>query len=65
MDTWNRLTDLREDGGRGDWIKEGEGISQRTYMHSSGTRYNNVMKAGVGGLGARWRWAKGGNGGHV
>ena len=33
MDTWKRLTDLRGEEGGEDWIKQSEGISQRTYMH--------------------------------
>lgn len=31
MDIWNRLTVVRGEGGGWDWLKEGEGISQRTY----------------------------------
>ena len=30
MDTWNRLTAIRMDGGWEDWVKEGEEISGRT-----------------------------------
>ena len=33
VDTWNRLTALTVGGGGGNWMKEGEGISQRTYMY--------------------------------
>ena len=31
MDTWNGLTDLREEGSQWNWIKEGEKISQYAY----------------------------------
>ena len=34
MGIWNRLIAIRRGG---DWIKEGEGISQRTYMHDPWT----------------------------
>ena len=34
MNTWNRPTAVRGEGGGGDWMKEGEENSQRTYMHS-------------------------------
>ena len=33
VDTWNRLIALTVGGGGGNWMKEGEGISQRTYMY--------------------------------
>ena len=32
MDLWNRLTAVRQEAGGGDYLKGGEGISQRTYM---------------------------------
>ena len=32
MGMWNRLQ-ISEGNGEGNWIKEGEKISQRTYMH--------------------------------
>ena len=32
MDTWNRLTAVRGKEGGGDQMREGEGISQRSYM---------------------------------
>ena len=32
IDTWNILTAARGGRGGGDWMKEGEGISQRTHM---------------------------------
>ena len=33
MDTWNKLKAIRGDG-EDYWIKEGEGISQKTYIHN-------------------------------
>lgn len=38
MNTWNRVADLRGEWVGGDWIKEGEGISRRTCMHSPRTQ---------------------------
>ena len=32
METWKRLTAIRGEQGDGDYLKEGEGISQRTHM---------------------------------
>ena len=37
MNTWNRPT-AGSGEGREDWMKEGEGINQRTYMHDLSTR---------------------------
>ena len=34
IDTWNRLTAVRGEDEGVDWMKEGERISQRTYMHN-------------------------------
>ena len=58
MDTYNRLHIVRGEGKRRDWMKEGEGISQRTYMHGPWT-WTTVWGSpeGTGG-GAGWRWAK-------
>ena len=56
IDTWNRLTAVRGEDEGVDWMKEGERISQRTYMHP--------WKLTTGGdclreLCTGWRWAKG------
>ena len=32
VESWNTLTAVRGEEGGGDYLKEGEGISQRTYM---------------------------------
>lgn len=45
-----------EGSGRG-WIKEGEEMKQRMYVHSPWTKTLPMAKAGGEG-GARWRWAK-------
>ena len=53
MDTWNRPTAVREEQGGGDCLKEGEGISQRTYMKGPWTWtmvWGLTMEVG-GGLG--------------
>ena len=34
MDTWNRQTAVKGEGRGRDWMKEGEGIRQRTTMHN-------------------------------
>lgn len=31
MDTWNTMTTVRAEGGGEEWMKDGEGISQKTY----------------------------------
>ena len=38
MEPWNRLTIVRRDGEGGDLVKEGEGISQRTFMKDPWTQ---------------------------
>ena len=56
MESWNRLTAVRGEGGGGDGLKEGEGISQRTYMHDPWTWttvWGLTMEVG-GGLGGGW-----------
>ena len=48
--------DFKNKGGRGHWMKEGEGMSQRTYMHDPWTwAMICELPEGVPG----WRWAKG------
>ena len=42
-------------GRRGDWMKEGEGISQRTYMHDPQTQITVWCWPEGGGVGAVWR----------
>ena len=37
-EAWNRPTAITGEVGREDWRKEGEGVSQRTYMHKSWTQ---------------------------
>ena len=37
MGTWNGLRAVRGEEEKGDWMKEDERISQRTYMHDSWT----------------------------
>lgn len=46
-------------------MKEGEGVSQRTYMHDTQTQ-TSVGKARKKGswVEAGWRWVKGGGGGN-
>ena len=34
MEIKNKLTATREEKGGRDWMKQGEGISQRTYIHN-------------------------------
>ena len=53
----NRLIAVRQDGGGGDWLKEGEGISQRPYMHDVWT-WTTVWGLTVGGGWAEWRGLK-------
>ena len=43
----NKLTAVRGEGGGGDCLKEGEGISQRTYMHVPWT-WTTVRRLTVG-----------------
>ena len=38
MDAWNKLIALRGQGGGGDWMQKGEGISQRTHMRNPCTQ---------------------------
>ena len=62
MDTWNRLTAIRGEGVEEDWIKEGEGINEKTYMYVFHTDTDNsvVMARGRGGGGwvemGKGRW---------
>ena len=42
-------------GRRGDWMKEGEGISQRTYMHDPQTQITVWCWPEGGGVGDVWR----------
>ena len=56
METRNRLTAARGKGGRGEWWKEGEGISQRTCMNDPWT-WTTVWGWMVGALGG---WDGGG-----
>ena len=49
--------------GEGDWMKEDEGIGQRTYLHGPWT-WTMVWFEGWG-VGSGWRWAKEGVGGHL
>lgn len=37
MGTWHRLRAVSEERG-GAWVKDGEGVSQRTYMHDPWTQ---------------------------
>ena len=61
MDTWNRLTAVREERRerKRDWMKEGEGISQRKYIYIT-HRYTQQCGGGLREVGekAGWRWAK-------
>ena len=63
MDTWNRLTAVREERRerKRDWMKEGEGIGQEQICMNAQPMEtdNNVVKAR--GKGAAW--AEGGMGG--
>ena len=52
-------TDSCQRGGRGDWMKDGEQISQRTFMQDPWTRTMIWGLAEGVGCGAGWRWAKG------
>ena len=63
MDTWNRLTAVG--GGRGCWIKEGEGSSQRTYMHNPQTANSAVRARGERGEEAGGGGQRGGKWGHL
>ena len=64
MATGNRLTAVRGEG-KGDWVKEGGGISQRTCIPDPYT-WSTVWGWPEGrGAGAGWRWAKGGGNGDV
>ena len=60
MDTWSRLTAVREDGGGVGWMKEAEGISQRTSM-THRHRKQCVDGQRERGAGAGWRLANRGN----
>ena len=57
MEPWNRLTIVRRDGEGGDLLKEGEGISQRTFMKDPWTQavlWGLTMEV-AGGLGKEER----------
>ena len=58
MNTWNRLTAVRGERGGGTWMKEGEGIGQRTLTGPIGVDRCVVMAQGEGRGKAGWRWAK-------
>ena len=60
MDTWNRLTAVRGKGAWGDWLKEGEGISQKNMCmtHGHGQWCGDCLRE-YGGAG--WTGAKGEN----
>lgn len=50
MDTWNRLATVRGEGW-GDWMKEGEETSQRTFLHNPQTQTTPWCWPGEGELG--------------
>ena len=59
METWNRLTAPRGEGGGRRGCKEGGGTSQRTCLNDPWT-WTTVWRLTVGaGVGAGWRRAKG------
>ena len=60
VESWNTLTAVRGEEGGGDYLKEGEGISQRTYMHDSWT-WTTVWGLTVGAGWAGWSVAQGEN----
>ena len=47
LDTRNRLAAVGGEEGGGDWMEDGEGISQKTYMNNPQTQTTV------------WRWPKG------
>ena len=51
IESWNRLTAVREEWGGGNWLKEGEEIRQRIQTHDPWT-WTTVwgLPEGVGGL---------------
>ena len=58
MDTWNRLTAFRGVRGKGDWMKEGEGVNQRTYTCTTGRQTTVWGRPEGSGGRAGWRPAK-------
>ena len=60
MESWNRLTAVREEAGGGDQLKEGEGVSQPTFMKDpwTWTTVWALTRDDGGGLDRGERWGK-------
>ena len=67
MDTWNRLTAVRGEGGSGKQVKEGGRISQRNYIHEPQTHRQwcgdgqREGRVGAGRSGAKLGWEEWGH----
>ena len=58
IETWKSVTAVRGEGRGGYWLKEGEGISQSTYIHDPWS-WTTVLGLPEGLGGAGWRGSKG------